>query len=209
MSLASALGSAETRPAAYRPLQVPRPRALIVPWQSAAVPIPPGAPISPTSNWRSCSCRVGVAPFSSFRFSWSGPSSHLPGHRSPRACDDQPTCPPLLNILRGAQVPVVLVYVSSQSVSRNNRPDRALRDQFGRLCVIVDVRTAMVSVDGTCIGAAATPGHAAACGVILKDAKWVPQAVAQGLVHFSLVIEDGWTLSPAISNFIVGKHESI
>ena len=56
-------------PAASRPLQVPRHRALIVPWQSAAVPTPPWAPISPTANWRSCSCRVGVAPFSSFRFS--------------------------------------------------------------------------------------------------------------------------------------------
>ena len=67
----------------------------------------------------------------------------------------------------------------------------------------------MVSVDGTCIGAAATPGHATACGVILKDAKWIPQVVAQGLVHFSFVVEDGGTLSPAISNFIVGKHESI
>ena len=84
----------------------------------------------------------------------------------------------------------------------NDRPDLALRDQFGRLCVIVDVRTAVVSVDGTCIGAAATPGHAAGCGVILKDAKWIPQAVDQGLVHFSLMVEDGATLSPAISNFI-------
>ena len=102
------------------------------------------------------------------------------------------------------------------------------------MCVIVDVRTTVVSVDGTCIeleleliqsqmaqkpvlrgevgarawrvggqarggvgraqkckaltciGAAATPGHAAACGVIIKDAKWIPQAVAQGLVHSAL-----------------------
>ena len=53
----------------------------------------------------------------------------------------------------------------------NDRPDLALRDQFGRMCVIVDVRTTVVSVDGTCIGTAATPGHAAACGFILKDAK--------------------------------------
>ena len=84
----------------------------------------------------------------------------------------------------------------------NDRPDLALRDQFGRLCVLVDVRTTVVSVDGTCIGAAATPGHAAACGVILKDAKRIPQAVAKGLVHYSLMVEDGGALSRAISNCI-------
>ena len=75
-----------------------------------------------------------------------------------------------------------------------DRPDLALRDQFGRLCVIVNVRAAVVSVDGTCIWAAATPGHAATYGVILKDAKWIPQAASKGLVHFSLVVEDGGTL---------------
>ena len=96
----------------------------------------------------------------------------------------------------------VVLEPSNIMLHSNDRPDLALRDQFGRLCVIADVRTAVVAVDGTCIGAAATPGHAAACGVILKDAKWIPQAVAQGLVHFSLVVEDGGTLSPAISNFI-------
>ena len=97
----------------------------------------------------------------------------------------------------------VVLEPSNIMLHSNDRPDLALRDQFGRLCVIVDVRTTVVSVDGTCIGAAATPGHVAACGVILlKDAKWIPQAVAQGLVHFSLVVEDGGTLSPAISNYI-------
>ena len=65
----------------------------------------------------------------------------------------------------------VVLEPSSIMLHSNDRPDLALRDQFGRLCVIADVRTAVVAVDGTCMGQPPTPGHAAACGVILKDAK--------------------------------------
>ena len=42
------------------------------------------------------------------------------------------------------------------------------------------------TTNGTCQGAAATPGNAAACGASLNDEKWLPQAVAKALSHFSL-----------------------
>ena len=104
LSLAPALGSAETPAIGVSAFASAASSGIDRAVAVRRGPYSPWAPISPTANWRSCSCRVGVAPFSSFRFSWSGPTSHLPGHRSPRGCDDQPTCPPLLNILREARV---------------------------------------------------------------------------------------------------------
>jgi hypothetical protein len=96
----------------------------------------------------------------------------------------------------------VLLEPSSIMLHSNDRPDLALRDPHGCIRMIADVRTASVSVYGTCRGAAATSGHAAACGATLKDTKWLSQAIAQGLTHFSLVAEDGGALGPTIANFI-------
>ena len=54
----------------------------------------------------------------------------------------------------------------------------------------------------TCPGAAATPGHAAAVGAAAKDAKWVPQAAAQGLSFYALVSEDGGRLGDGALRFV-------
>jgi hypothetical protein len=84
----------------------------------------------------------------------------------------------------------------------NDRPDLGLRDSHGRFNVIVDVRTAEVTVDGVCQGAALTPGHAAACAATIKDAKWLPQAKAQGMRFFALPVECGGRLGAGSLDFI-------
>jgi hypothetical protein len=84
----------------------------------------------------------------------------------------------------------------------DDRPDLALRDSSGHFRVITDVRTAVATVDGVCPGAAATPGHAAASIATGKDTKWLPQAAAQGLRFYALVIECGGRLGVGAFDFV-------
>ena len=71
----------------------------------------------------------------------------------------------------------------------HSRPDWVVLLGGSQADVIADMRTAVVSIDGSCNGAAATAGHAAAQAATAKESKWVPQAAAQGLRFFAFVIE--------------------
>ena len=84
------------------------------------------------------------------------------------------------------------------------RPDIGIYDTTTMMqCVmILDVRTAVVTVGKICPAAAATPGHAAAAAATDKDAKWVPQASAQGLTFHALVSEDGGRLGAGALLFV-------
>ena len=86
----------------------------------------------------------------------------------------------------------------------NDRPDMSIYDAstMMRCVMILDVRTAVVTVDKVCSGAAAKPGHAAAAAATDKDAKWVPQASAQGLTFHALVSEDGGRLGAGALLFV-------
>jgi hypothetical protein len=66
---------------------------------------------------------------------------------------------------------------------------------------IIDVRTALAALQGSCLGAAATAGHAAAQVATAKELKWRPQAQAQGLRFFAFLIEGGGFLGGGARDF--------
>jgi hypothetical protein len=98
----------------------------------------------------------------------------------------------------------VQVEPENMMLSSNDRPDISIYDTTTMMhcAMILDVRTAVVTVGKVCSGAAAKSGHAAAAAATDKDAKWVPQASAQGLTFHALVSEDGGRLGAGALLFV-------
>ena len=96
----------------------------------------------------------------------------------------------------GAKVEIEPAVMMLQS---SHRPGLVVHADRNSSDGIVDVRTALAALQGSCLGAAATAGHAAAQAATAKELKWRPQAQAQGLRFF--VIEDGGFLGDGARDF--------
>jgi hypothetical protein len=105
----------------------------------------------------------------------------------------------------GAKVEIEPAGMMLQS---SHRPDLVVHAGRNSPDGIIDVRTALAALQGSCLGAAATAGHAAAQAASAKELKWHPQAQAQGLRFFAFVIEDGGFLgggARGFSDFIAAR----
>jgi hypothetical protein len=98
----------------------------------------------------------------------------------------------------GAKVEIEPAGMMLQS---SHRPGLVVHADRNSSDGIIDVRTALAALQGSCLGAAATAGHAAAQAATAKELKWRPQAQAQGLRFIAFVIEDGGFLGDGARDF--------